>query len=319
MPSPGSSLDHALDYAGVGRWDFGPSDGSVVMDDICRSLLELAPGETLSVEEIRQRLHEEDRDRVFAALAALEGEGDVLDEVYRLVQLSGRERWIRSVGRLSHHDGVPRIIGVSLDVTTEQELLAERSLHLSEMNHRIKNLFALVSAMISSAARESSDKEELVDNLRGRVTALDRAHSLMNKTDSTRPLPLKALLEQILAPARTGQSITLSGETVMIPASCVTSLVLIFHEWTTNSAKYGALRRSDGEISVSWTHRPEGLRLIWRETVEDYDEGASQGFGSTLIRASAMQLGAQKTRRFEDGILTIDMTLPLPACAFEVQ
>jgi two-component system CheB/CheR fusion protein len=317
MSAPASSLDHALDYAGVGRWDYDPASGAVTTDAICRGLLGFDTGHEISRALVQQTVHEADRDRVFGALDALAEEGDKMDQVFRVTPPGGGQRWIRSVGRYSRFDCAPRVIGVSLDVTTEQELLAERALHLSEMNHRIKNLFALVSAMISSAAREASDKDDLVRNLRGRVAALDRAHSLMKKTDSSQPLELAALLEQVLAPARTRQSIEITGAPVLIPAEAVTSFVLILHEWVTNSAKYGALRQHDGAISVSWERTPEGIHLVWRETVEAYDEEGEKGFGSRLIQASAAQLGARKTRRFADGVLTIEMALPLTLTAAE--
>lgn len=311
MSLPGTSLDLAFGYAGIGRWDYAPDSAALLVDETCRALFEIAPDAEVTQKLMRQRISEEDRARVFSAIAALKADGDVFEEVFRLALPSGAQRWVRSVARLGIRDGKPKVTGVSFDVTTEQELLAERALHLAEMNHRIKNLFALVSAMISSASRESEDKHALVENLRGRVTALDRAHSLMKRTDSTQPLGLSALLERVLAPSRTQQTIALSGEEVMIPAKAITSLVLIFHEWATNSAKYGALRRSDGEITVTWTLQADGLHLIWRESAENYDDGAAKGFGSMLIKASAMQLGAEKTRRVQDGWLIIEMTLPL--------
>ena len=317
MSSNGTSLDQAFGYAGIGRWDFDPASNALIMDDTCRALFDLGPQEAGTQEDVGVRLHEEDRDRVFEALAALKTEGDVFQEVFRIVTRAGEQRWIRGVARLGLREGEPRITGVSFDVTTEQKLLIERDLHLAEMNHRIKNLFALVSAMISSASREAENKEALVENLRGRVTALDRAHSLMKKTDSTKPLSLSALLERVLAPARTHQAIVLEGEEVMIPAKAVTSVVLIVHEWVTNSAKYGALQREDGEISVTWTRRAGDLHLVWRESAVEYDESATKGFGSMLIKASAMQLGAEKTRRVEDGWLVIDMTLPLASLESE--
>jgi two-component system CheB/CheR fusion protein len=122
---------------------------------------------------------------------------------------------------------------------------------------------------------------------------------------------LGALLNEVLAPARSLQTIVMSGDEVLVPAKAITSLVLIFHEWVTNSAKYGALRHSEGTIKVEWVPYDGGVNILWRELVPDYDVNAEKGFGSRLIQASAMQLRAEKTRRFEDGWLTIDMRLPL--------
>lgn len=304
-------LENAFGFAGIGRWELTLSDKSLKLDDVCRDLFEVTEAEATSQAIIIERVAEEDRDRCFGGLDALTAHGDQYDETFRLTLPSGQERWLRGVAKYRADPTGDRVIGVSFDVTSEQKLLAERELHLAEINHRIKNLFALVAAMISSAARESSDKTEIVTNLRDRVTALDRAHSLMQKTDASQPIPLGALLNEVLAPARSLQTIVMSGEEVLIPAKALTSLVLIFHEWVTNSAKYGALRHSDGTIHVEWVPCEGGVRIIWRELVPDYDINAEKGFGSRLIQASAMQLRAEKERRFEDGWLVIDMRLPL--------
>lgn len=311
MPSITSGLENAFGFAGIGRWEYSVDGGTLRLDDVCRALFELSEDEALSRDVIVERIDESERERVFGALDCLSGEGDEYDQTFKLVLPSGRERWLRGVAKLRSHPDGDMIIGVSFDVTSEQELLAERELHLAEMNHRIKNLFALVAAMISSASRESSEKDDLVANLRDRVTALDRAHSLMLKTDASRPIPLGALLNEVLAPARSRQTIVMSGADVLIPAKAITSLVLIFHEWVTNSAKYGALRHTDGTINVEWSPYEGGVEIHWRELVPDYDVDAEKGFGSRLIQASAMQLKAEKVRRFENGWLHIDMRLPL--------
>lgn len=311
MSSINSGLENAFGFAGIGRWEFSVDSGTLRLDDACRELFEVSETEALSRDVIVQRIAEDERERVFSALDGLSSEGDEYDETFKLVLPSGRERWLRGVAKFRSHPEGCTVVGVSFDVTSEQKLLAERKLHLAEINHRIKNLFALVAAMISSASRESSDKDEVVANLRERVTALDRAHSLMSRTDTSRPIPLEALLNEVLAPARSRQTIVMSGDEVLIPAKAITSLVLIFHEWVTNSAKYGALRHFDGTINVEWTPYESGVDIHWRELVPDYDIDAEKGFGSRLIQASAMQLRAEKVRRFEDGWLRIDMRLPL--------
>ncbi|MBL3705942.1 PAS domain-containing protein [Sulfitobacter sp. BDSS02] len=311
MSSISSGFEDAFGFAGIGRWECALDGETLRLDDVCRELFELTKNEALSRDVIMERIAEHERDRVFSALDLLVREGQEFDETFKLVLPSGRERWLRGVAKFRSDSGGDMVMGVSFDVTSEQKLLAERDLHLAEINHRIKNLFALVAAMISSASRESSDKDEVVTNLRDRVTALDRAHSLMLKTDASRPIPLEALLSEVLAPAHSRQTIIMSGSKVLIPAKAITLLVLIFHEWVTNSAKYGALRHTDGTINVEWSPYDGGVDIHWRELVPDYDVDAEKGFGSRLIQASAMQLKAEKVRRFEGGWLCIDMRLPL--------
>ena len=311
MPPNDDELENSFSFAGIGRWEYSVDTRALVLDVACRELFELSPSEATSQTAIIERVAEEDRERTFSALDALSDDGDEYDETFRLDLPLGRERWLRGVAKLRKGPDVNKVIGVSFDVTSEQKLLAERELYLSELNHRIKNLFALVGAMISSASRETSDKDQLVENLRDRVAALDRAHSLMLRTDVSQPISFGALLDRILAPTRSKQTIVMSGEEVLIPARAITSLVLIIHEWMTNSTKYGALKMAHGTIEVEWTSIGKDLSITWREWAPEYDAHAAIGFGSHLIKASSMQLRADKERRFKDGWLTIEMLLPL--------
>lgn len=304
-------LENAFGFAGIGRWELTVDTGALVLDAACRDLFEVSPEEAGSQATIAERVHPDHRDRAFGALEELTEDGDVYDTTFRLSLPSGQERWLRGVAKLTADRHGKKVVGVSFDVTSEQMLLADRELHLAEINHRIKNLFALVSAMISSASRESVDKDEVIQNLRGRIAALDRAHSLMLRTDVSQPISLGALLGQVLSPARSHQTIVMTGDEVLIPAKAITSLVLIVHEWVTNSAKYGALKTSEGTIKVDWKTCEDGVHIIWREKVPEYDPEAEKGFGSRLIQASAMQLRAEKTRSYEDGWLTINMKMPL--------
>ncbi|MGB6229651.1 MAG: GAF domain-containing protein, partial [Litorimonas sp.] len=60
-----------------------------------------------------------------------------------------------------------------------RELARERDLLMDELNHRVKNLFAMVSGMIGLTARNSVDPVDMAQRLRGRITALADAHALV--------------------------------------------------------------------------------------------------------------------------------------------
>ena len=51
--------------------------------------------------------------------------------------------------------GTRKFIGVTFDVSAERRLLDQRELMIREMNHRVKNLFSVISAMVSIAARDA--------------------------------------------------------------------------------------------------------------------------------------------------------------------
>ena len=82
-------------------------------------------------------------------------------------------------------------------------------------------------------------------------------------------------------------------------------LGLVLHEMVTNAVKYGAWARAGGLLEVRWQDVDGRVRLVWREESEDAPpppEGGKperEGFGSMLMRSSALQLGGTIERRFE--------------------
>ncbi|WP_375764648.1 HWE histidine kinase domain-containing protein [Bradyrhizobium sp. Pha-3] len=52
------------------------------------------------------------------------------------------------------------------------------------MNHRVKNIFAITSALTTISARSTTTKDELVKDLRQRIFALSRAHDLVRPDPS---------------------------------------------------------------------------------------------------------------------------------------
>ncbi|MCA2011593.1 PAS domain-containing protein [Cereibacter sphaeroides] len=301
----------AIEVAGIGIWEYNPATGATDLDRTERAFFEVDEVEARDIEPILNRVLAEDRPRVEKSLRAVSANLQDFDESFRVTNADGRTRWLRGLGRFTRRDGDPRIMGVTFDISAERKLLEERELHLAEMNHRIKNLFAVVSAMISSVERESSDAADFSRNLRGRISALDRAHALMLRDDMRAPIPLRQLVERVLEPTRGGQDIVIDGPDTLVPVRELTPLVLILHEWATNSAKYGALSRRDGTLAIRWQMTEQSFRLDWQESVENFvDTGSSGGFGSRLVRASIMQLQAEADREVANGTLRHTLTMP---------
>ncbi|MFN4099564.1 MAG: CheR family methyltransferase [Pararhodobacter sp.] len=301
----------AIEVAGIGIWEYDPAAGTVELDRTEQALFGLVGTPTTDIDTTLRNVHEDDRQNIDRALRAVVANQQDFNESFRLRTDDGQTRWLRGLGRFARRDGEARVMGVNFDVTSERTLLAERELHLAEMNHRIKNLFAVVGAMVSSVERESTDAQAFSRNLRGRISALDRAHALMLRDDMRAPIPLQQLVERILEPTRGGQQIEVSGPDTLVPVRELTPMVLILHEWTTNSAKYGAMSQPDGELTINWGTEDGVLCLNWDETVKDFGEhGAHAGFGSRLVQASIMQLRAALDRDTSDSRLTYRLCLP---------
>ena len=301
----------AIEVAKVGIWSYNPITGDTDLDETEREFFNLNAEEPSDLSKLMDRVYEEDRDAVTRSLTDAAANKRNFDESFRVSGQNGETKWLRGLGRFVLRDGDPRVMGVTFDISAEHRMLEERELHLAEMNHRIKNLFAVVSAMISSVERESETTRQFSQNLRGRISALDRAHALMLRDNMRAPISLPKLLERVLEPARGGQEIRIDGPDTLVPVRELTPLVLILHEWSTNSAKYGALSDPKGTLAIRWTNGDERFQITWEESVDSFeDSGTGSGFGSRLVQASVMQLGAQLERDVADGMLRLGLSMP---------
>ncbi|WP_386802705.1 sensor histidine kinase [Litorisediminicola beolgyonensis] len=167
------------------------------------------------------------------------------------------------------------------------------------MNHRVKNLFSVVSAMVSIAGRESDDSQELANSLRNRIHALGKSHALTlgQPHDIDRAVFLSELIDTVVAPNLSTQTIEKTGTPLALSNSQITSLALVLHEWATNATKYGALSVPSGQIEIAWQTEDNMIKLTWIETgqMEKPASDPSVGFGTGLISAAARQLGGSAT------------------------
>jgi PAS domain S-box-containing protein len=84
-----------------------------------------------------------------------------------------------SVSPIKDADG--RVIGASKiarNITERRRAQERQHLLLKEMNHRVKNLFALAGAVVTLSARSAGTPKDLAEAVRERLAALARAHEL---------------------------------------------------------------------------------------------------------------------------------------------
>ena len=130
---------------------------------------------------------------------------------------------------------------------------------------------------------------------------------------------LRDLLTASLAPyaATASNRIVLRGEDLVLRPRAVLTLAMVFHELTTNAAKYGALSVSGGRVEIAWRPVEESgraqLRIDWTETGGPPVEAPKRrGFGSRLIEGSiAAELGGSARLTYAASGLTCAMTMPM--------
>ncbi|WP_417808840.1 HWE histidine kinase domain-containing protein [Thioclava sp.] len=182
------------------------------------------------------------------------------------------------------------------DVTDERTLAQAREMLAREMNHRVKNLFAMMSGLIGMTARHAASPDAMAKGLRARINALARAHDLVSPTATLETgfrgeVDFAELIHAILAPYSNAQDprLVLTGPAVVLNQAGATNFALVLHELATNAVKYGALAHEGAKLDLSWQIEAgdEGavLAFDWRETgCPTRDEPPQPtGFGNRLI------------------------------------
>ncbi|MFQ6551064.1 HWE histidine kinase domain-containing protein [Aestuariibius insulae] len=161
----------------------------------------------------------------------------------------------------------------------------QQDLMIAELNHRVKNILALIRSLSRQAKASSASLESYALALEQRIAALAAAHDLA-VSDSMRGVSLRGILDTELGPyLRDDQAqVVLSGPIVGLRADVAPMIALVFHEIVSNAAKYGALSTTDGIVQARWSVDPDGLTFNWREIGGPPVEAPSRhGFGRSLI------------------------------------
>lgn len=182
-------------------------------------------------------------------------------------------------------------IGMNIrDVTKHKTMELELRRLMRELQHRVKNMLANVTALINRARREKGDPRDVLLTLVQRIQALAKTHNLLT-SQNWRP----SLIEDVLRPELTAvygeERITLKGPALRVNSRTTLALGMAIHELATNAAKYGALSSDHGRLCLSWSRLDDGdgerIVLHWVETGgPSVSPPSNIGFGSQLVRTT---------------------------------
>ena len=269
--------------------------------------------------------HPDDQERAWAAWRHSLTTGEPYGIEYRLRHFDGGYRWV--LGRalpIRGDDGrITRWFGTCTDIHEQKVAGDERELIAQELSHRIKNIFSVIAGLIGFAARARPELREAADDLRERITALGRAHDFVrphsrDSAPSAKQDSLHGLLGELFAPyaREDATGVVVTGDDVTVDDRSATPLALLFHELATNAAKYGALSRDGGRVTLDVGVDGGTVTLRWSEAGGPaVIAPAGSGFGSQLLELSAVrQLGGTVERDWRpEGLV---LTVRVPATAF---
>jgi PAS domain S-box-containing protein len=214
-----------------------------------------------------------------------------------------------------------RIIGASKiarDISERRDSEQRIRLLLREVNHRVKNQYAVILSMVRETLKHSASPAEFEAKLRERIMALASSHDLLVTAD-WKGVALDALVRQQFEPYGGGERVSVSGPPIMLKPEAVQSLGMALHELATNSSKYGVLAHG-GTIGVTWrveeTDGDAAFHLSWMEDAEESplieDDEERRGFGSIVLRRVAPQsLGGVASYERAGGRLHWTLSSPL--------
>lgn len=217
------------------------------------------------------------------------------------------------------HNALGNIVGASKiarDITERRIAQEQQRLLMGEMRHRVKNLFALASAIVTISSRSAGSLEQIVGMIQDRLQALARAHELtMTDAGDTMEAPpqtdLLTLIDAILAPYSADNRIIVEGPQLLLGGRSITHIALLLHELATNAAKYGSLSVNEGRLAVRVESDGTDVRLCWTESggPEPAGRGSEaprdgEGFGTRLEKGIAATLKASIDRDWRpDGLV----------------
>lgn len=238
-------------------------------------------------------IHCHDKSRVAAEVKTIQadvGQGKV---EYRVVGDDGVERWIETVwSSEKKKDGaLVRGFATNLDITERKRAEEHIFFLMREVNHRAKNVLAVVEAVARQTAT-SGDPSIFVKRLSDRIHGLSTSQDLLVKTD-WQGVEMAELVQGQLAMFKDliGNRVLLSGVPALLSPAAAQALGMALHELATNAGRYGALSDRHGKVLISWQIESGDVPMFEIRWTESGGPAVSKpdhpGFGEVVSKRMA--------------------------------
>jgi two-component system, LuxR family, sensor kinase FixL len=155
----------AVNSAQLALWDWEATNDRVWMTDEGRRFLGFERGEPIHFSNLASldgRVHPDDRAARAAAIQRALETGGAYETEYRIILPDGSVRWLAERGHASPgaNGALPRVLGVSMDITRQKQADAEAQLQREELAH-LSRVVSL-SALSGSLAHELSQPLSII-------------------------------------------------------------------------------------------------------------------------------------------------------------
>lgn len=168
----------------------------------------------------------------------------------------------------------------------------ELTLVTQELKHRMGNMYAQMSSLISLVSASVEDKEELVRILRDKINSLSNAQTMLLAAPDQN-ISLSELADGIIRPLLADEAVSQihikGGADLLVNSRAAFTLSLLLNELSMNALKHGALKSADGHVELDWRRQGDDVEVMWRETsrLSHPPKPRSGGFGMMLLEKLA--------------------------------
>lgn len=245
----------------------------------------------------------------------------------RYFRKDGSIIWINlTVGSVCRPDNaVDYLVAAIEDITTRKRQDDQIQLLMREVNHRSKNMLAVVQSIANQTARDSSPREFAVDFMQ-RLKGLSASQDLLIDRNWT-SVGLTDLVQSQLAylGSPKNERVRVRGQPILVTPSAAQGIGLALHELATNALKYGALSGDRGGVMIDWWRDgPEEaprFHIAWTERGgPEVQEPLHRGFGRTVIeRMSAIAVSGKVELRYDSEGLAWKLSAPEENVVYRVR
>ena len=184
---------------------------------------------------------------------------------------------------------IARQLGFSVErmnaVDAEHRAHERQNLLAGEVQHRTKNLFSVVQAIVARSFANKRTVEEAEAAVKDRLHSLAQTHAILIDKE-WQGADLTEVVRTEMGPY--GDRVSIEGPSLMLTAKAAQNFALALHELATNAAKYGALSNQLGRVHISWSvGKPNGRHQFmfrWQERGGPrVTPPTGKGFGSAVL------------------------------------
>lgn len=235
----------------------------------------------------------------------------------KLVSRDGATHYLMRVLPYRKADGqIDGVILTFVNVTSLVELGQQQAL-VAELNHRVKNVLAVVGSIAVQLARRCTTMQEFSDGFTDRIAGLARTHDILSRNDWAGVALSELVTAELHAFVTDAGRLAVGGPGVHLSTRAATTLGIALHELATNAVKYGALSVAPGRLSVTWTFETRGeakwVVLVWRESGgPPVRSPARKGFGTQVIgRSLEYDFAGSADFRYQPDGLVVTLAMPM--------